>query len=194
MTSPLPDRAIIVVTGIQAAGKSTVAHLLAARFARGVHIEADALQRMIISGGEWVRDPGPATGAAADQLRLRLHHACLLGKSFFEHGYAAVLDDIILGERWDHIQEELRGYEFSLVVLAPRPEIVTGERDMSRTKRPLGPAWATYLDGELRRTMAGTGLWVDNAGQTPGETVDEILRRLWPSAHGAPHHYGSCRL
>lgn len=40
---------IIVLTGIMAAGKSTVARLLAQRFVRGVYIEADALQRMIVS-------------------------------------------------------------------------------------------------------------------------------------------------
>jgi hypothetical protein len=41
--------ALIVVTGIMAAGKSTIAHLLAQRFARGVHIEADVLQRLTCS-------------------------------------------------------------------------------------------------------------------------------------------------
>lgn len=41
MTSAHPR--IIAVTGVQAAGKSTVALLLAERFPRGVHIEADAL-------------------------------------------------------------------------------------------------------------------------------------------------------
>lgn len=34
---------IILITGIQAAGKSTVAQLLAQRFERGVHVEGDVL-------------------------------------------------------------------------------------------------------------------------------------------------------
>ncbi|WP_201363698.1 zeta toxin family protein [Dictyobacter formicarum] len=65
---------IIVVTGIMAAGKSTIAHLLAQRFARGVHIEADVLQRMIVSGGAWISQPGEPAGEVARQLRLRLKH------------------------------------------------------------------------------------------------------------------------
>jgi chloramphenicol 3-O-phosphotransferase len=149
------------MTGIQAAGKSTVARLLAGRFTWGVHVEADALQRMIVSGGEWV-------------LRLRLRNMCLLGKSFYDHGFSVVLDDIIIGERWDHLREELQGYPFTLVVLAPSTAVVR-DRDANRGKQPLGARWAEYLDAELRKTMAGVGMWIDSANQTPDETVDAIV-------------------
>ncbi len=64
--------AIILVTGIQAAGKSTVARLLAGRFARGAHVEGDALHHMIISGDEKVQEPGEPQGEAAGQYFLRL--------------------------------------------------------------------------------------------------------------------------
>ena len=181
MTSSQPisgQPALIVVTGIQAAGKSTIAHLLAQRFARGVHVEADALQRMIVSGDEWVTEPGEPTGEAARQLRLRLRNMCLLGVSFYQAGFTVVLDDIIMGERWQQLQAELEGVPFSLVVLAPGVDIVTSERDTGRMKRPLGKEWARYLDDALRNTMAGVGLWVDSSDQTPQETVDEILCRL----------------
>lgn len=53
---------LIAVTGIQAAGKSTVSRLLAQRFARGVHIEADLLQHMIVSGGVGAQEPGDLEG------------------------------------------------------------------------------------------------------------------------------------
>ncbi|MDQ3706411.1 MAG: chloramphenicol phosphotransferase CPT family protein [Chloroflexota bacterium] len=170
----LTKAAIIVVTGIQAAGKSTVARLLAGRFERGVHVEADALQRMIVSGGEWVGEPGPPSVEAGRQLRLRLRNMCLLGKSFYDNGFSVVLDDIIIGERWDHLQEDLQGYPFTLVVLAPRVEVVQ-HWDTHRGKQPLGAAWAEYLDDELRKTMAGVGTWIDSSNQTPDQTVDAIL-------------------
>lgn len=171
-------RAIIVVTGIQAVGKSTVARLLAGRFARGAHVEADALQRMIVSGGLWPEEPGEPGPEAARQLRLRLMHMCALGISFYQAGFAAVLDDIILGDRWAELREDLRGYPFALVVLAPRREVVIQQRDVNRGIPPIGADWAAYLDDILRATMTGKGLWVDSSAQTPDETVDEIVRGL----------------
>jgi len=167
---------IIVVSGIQGAGKSTVARSLAERFERGVHIEADALQRMIVSGGEWVGEAGEPTGEAARQLRLRLHNACLLARSFFEAGFTAVVDDIIIGERFDDLRADLAGLPFRLVVLAPDAAVVIA-RDEER-EHTVGEEWARYLDEEQRKTMAGSGLWVDSSGQTAAETVDEVMSRL----------------
>jgi chloramphenicol 3-O-phosphotransferase len=176
----LEHRAIVAVTGIQAAGKSTVARRLAARFARGVHIEADTLQRMIVSGAEWVTEPGEPAGEAARQLRLRLKHTCLLAASFYDAGFSAVLDDIIIDARWHELREDLGSRPVSLVVLAPSVEAVLA-RDRTRAKRTLGAAWARYLDEALRRTMAGAGLWIDSTHQTPDETVKAIVRGLWPN-------------
>ena len=91
---------IFVISGTQGAGKSTVARMLASRFGRGVHVEADTLQGMIVSGGKQ-RDPsrlapdGSVVGEAARQLRLRLHHACLLAPSSADAGFTAVVDDIV---------------------------------------------------------------------------------------------------
>ena len=170
--------ALIVVTGIMAAGKSTIARLLVQRFPRGVHIEADVLQRMIVSGGVWVSQPGEPEGEAAQQLDLRLKNLCLLGRSFFEAGFTVVLDDILMGERWQQLQEMLHDLPFSLVVLAPQVEVVASQRDRNRAKAPQGHAWATYLDHALRSTMAGVGFWIDTSEQTPEETVALILQHL----------------
>jgi adenylylsulfate kinase-like enzyme len=171
------EPALIVVTGIMAAGKSTIARLLAQRFTRGVHVNADTLQQMIVSGEKWVSEPGEPAGEAARQLRLRLKNLCLLGRSFFEAGFTVVLDDIIMGDRWQELQEELRDLPFALVILAPQIEIVQ-QRDLDRPKTTQGKDWAEYLNRELRSTMAGIGLWVDSTEQTPEETVDYILQRL----------------
>jgi chloramphenicol 3-O-phosphotransferase len=169
---------IIAITGIQAAGKSTVARLLAQRFERGVHIEADVLNQMIVTGRVLPEEPGVMPPEAERQLRLRLHNACLLAKSFLDAGFTPIIDDIIVGERYDELKSELVGVRLDLVVLAPSPDVVAAKRDAGRGKRVLGEKWARYLDDALRETMADEGIWVDSSDQTPEETVDEIVRRL----------------
>ena len=118
---------------------------------------------------------------AERQLRLRLRNACLLARSFYEAGFSVVIDEIIIGERYQHLKEDLAGLQFDLIVLAPRPEVVAKQRDPGRGKRVLGEKWAAYLDRELRETMAETGIWIDNSDQTPDQTADVIGQLLTSS-------------
>lgn len=63
------SRAVVLVTGIQAAGKSTVAQLLAERLPRSVHVRGDLFRRMVVNDRAEMT-PGP-TDEALRQLRLR---------------------------------------------------------------------------------------------------------------------------
>ena len=165
---------IFLVTGIPGAGKTTVSRALAERFERGVHIEADVLHRMIVSGGEWPIPPGPS-GEAGRQLRLRYRNATLLARSFFEAGFTAVIDDVTMGERLEDYRADLEGVPSYLVVLAPRVEVVA-ERDAGRDKNVFD-IWG-YLDTELRATMKDQGIWLDTSEMTVEEVVQEILRSM----------------
>jgi chloramphenicol 3-O-phosphotransferase len=171
---------IFVISGTQGAGKTTVASLLARSFERGVHIEADLLQRMIVAGGAWP-DPDVTTaerpdvvGEAGDQLRLRLHHACMLARSFADHGFTAVIDDIVIGERLDGLLDELDEKPFYFVMLLPDKEAVR-RRELGRGSR-LFERWE-WLDDEARQRTRRLGLWIDSSRQSPRKTVEEILRR-----------------
>ena len=114
---------------------------------------------------------------AASQLRLRLRNACLLGRSFVEAGFSAVVDDIVIGARLDDLlEEELRGQRFIFVMLTPRLEVVR-ERERGRGTR-LWEEWG-WMDEEIRTGTRRVGLWVDSSDQAPSETVDEVLRRAW---------------
>ncbi len=160
---------------MQGAGKTTVAGLLARRFARGVHVSADVVQRMIVSGAQWKSQRGPEDEADR-QLRLRLHNICLLGASFYDAGFTAVLDDIIIGARVQHLLEEMAGRPFIFVMLTPTLDAVR-EREAGRGTK-LYEQWG-WMDEEARTGTPRIGLWVDSSAQTADETVDEILRRGW---------------
>jgi len=62
-------RAVFLLTGIMASGKSTVVQLLAERLPRAAHVRGDAFRRMIVTGR---REMTPGAGPEAEaQLELR---------------------------------------------------------------------------------------------------------------------------
>jgi len=75
---------VLFVTGPQAAGKTTVARLLARRFERGVHVEGDAFRRFVVAGCTEMT-PAPSPEALA-QLRLRYGLAAASADAYAEAG------------------------------------------------------------------------------------------------------------
>jgi chloramphenicol 3-O-phosphotransferase len=164
--------AAFLITGIPGAGKTTVSHLLARHFDRSAHIEADQLQRMIVSGGLWPDQP--PRGEAIRQLRLRASNCALLAANFSAAGFVAVIDDVIVTrDRLSVYSAQLHHCHLHLVVLAPDPEVVL-KRDAGREEKKVGGRWM-HLDGEQRRELAGHGQWLDTSDLAPAETVARIL-------------------
>ena len=170
------DHAMVVITGIPAAGKSTVADRLARRFRRGVHVRGDIFRRMVVAGRHEMT-AGPSA-QAWQQLRLRYHLAAQTADAYYEAGFSVVVQDVVIGPILTTYVDSIRARPLVLVVLAPRPDVVAG-REAARSKLAYRDEAATIteLDAALRQETPRIGLWLDTSAQLPDETVDEIIRR-----------------
>ncbi|MCA1190408.1 MULTISPECIES: AAA family ATPase [unclassified Saccharopolyspora] len=167
-------QAAIVITGIQAAGKSTVAQLLAERLPNSVHLRGDLFRRMIINGRV---DMAPdATDEAQRQLRLRHRLTAQSCDQYTAAGFTVITQDVVLGEHFPELAATIRTRPLYLVVLAPSPEEI-GAREAARGKVAYDEWSVRALDAVLRDETPRLGLWLDTSEQAPEETVDDILRR-----------------
>jgi chloramphenicol 3-O-phosphotransferase len=171
-----PPQAVLLITGIQAAGKSTVAQLVAERLSRSVHLRGDLFRRMVVRGrADMTPPPSPA---AVRQLRLRHQLTAEVADRYFEAGFSVVAQDIVLGSHLPEIVRRVRSRPLLVVVLAPRPDAVAA-REAGRAKNAYGDYTIADLDSALRQDTPRIGLWLDTSGQTPEQTAAEILRRAW---------------
>ncbi len=168
---------IFLVTGIQAAGKSTVAQALAERLPKSVHVRGDAFRRMVVNGRV---EMGPADppAEAVRQLRLRYTLAARVADGYADAGFTVVLQDIVLGEHLTEMVGALRTRPCYVVVLAPSVEVVA-QREAARGKVAYQPGdtGIAGLDAYLREKTPHLGLWLDTSELTVEETVDAILAR-----------------
>jgi predicted kinase len=166
---------VIIISGIPGSGKTTVARMLAARFARAAHIESDLVgERFIVSG--MVPPQGPPQDEAAAQLRLRRTNICLLADSFANAGFVPVIDDVVVSPSvLEGYRRQLKTRPVLLVELLPSLEVVQA-RDSSRDKHVFS-LWG-HLDTELRTSMPRVGLWIDTSTMTVEQTIDAIMASL----------------
>ena len=85
----------ILITGIMASGKSTIAQRLAEHLPKSVHLRGDLFRRMIINGQVDIEPP--LTEAALNQLRLRYMLAAQAADGYCAAGFSVVYQDVILG-------------------------------------------------------------------------------------------------
>src|SRR6187200_3512872 len=170
-----PRGRVIVITGAMAAGKSTVADLLAIRLPRSVHIHGDMFRRMVVNGRADMT-PNPSPDAIA-QLNLRYDLAAMAADRCAEAGFDAIVQDVILGKDLADFVKRIASPERYLVVLSPRVSALEW-REEQRSKTGYVHLSPAGLDDVLRRETAQIGYWLDSSSQTPDETVQDILANL----------------
>jgi gluconate kinase len=155
---------------VMAAGKTTVAQLLAERFERSAHLRGDRFRRMIVRG-----NAAANTEDFEKELRLRYALGAQSADGYADAGYTVLWQDCVIGAALGEIETLVRTRPLDIVVLEPRPEIVEW-RDAHRHKHGYDGDWTvTQLDRILRDETPRVGHWIDNSDQTPAQTVDEIL-------------------
>ncbi|GLF93460.1 AAA family ATPase [Streptomyces yaizuensis] len=180
MTTSAPlASSVVLITGVMAAGKSTVAQALAERLPKAAHVRGDTFRRMCVSGRVEMGAPGaPEAAEALAQLRLRHRLSAAAADLYAADGWTAVVQDIVIGPELAAYTDLVRTRPLHVVVLAPSPSAVTA-RESARPKTGYGPGpTVADLDRVLREETPRTGLWLDTSSQSPAETVEEILGRL----------------
>ena len=171
--------AIWLVTGAQAAGKSTVSDLLARQHERGVHVRGGQFYRWAVRG--WTHFDDPDGVEARRHLELRYRLAATVADEYAAAGFTTVVQDNIYGAdvvRWlESIQQRPR----HLVVLRPAVDVVE-QRDAERRRLTGKVAYRggftpAMNDEQVASTPRHVGLWIDSSDQTPEDTVGEIIRR-----------------
>ena len=163
-----------VITGVMAAGKTTVAELLAQRFERSVHLRGDVFRTMIVRG----RDPiAPELGdEALRQLDLRQRIAANVANDYWRDDFSVVLQDIYVGSALPNVVGRLEITPLYVVVLHPRPDVVAA-RERQRIKSGYGDWDVESLCRSMEDETPRIGLWLDTSELSAEETVEEILRR-----------------
>ena len=167
--------AIIVITGVMAAGKSTVAQALAERLPRSVHLRGDTFRRFIVNGRvEMTRE---ADDEAVRQHHLRYELAAMAARRYAEAEFTVIYQDVMLGEALAFVDDLLRDMPHHVIVLCPSPAAVA-ERERRRPKTGYAALTVADLDAGLREETPRIGYWLDTTDLTVEETVDRIITHL----------------
>ncbi len=166
------ERAIYLITGIMASGKSTVAELLASKMEKGVHLRGDAFRKMIVSGR--VDMSTQRSDEAVRQLHLRYRLAANAARAYYDNGFFVVLQDNYYGEEISCIVDMLRGYPIHVIVLCPNVETVK-KRESMRGKVGYTGFTVEDLYEDFMKKTPKIGFWLDTSEQSPEQSVENIL-------------------
>lgn len=170
---------LVIISGPQAAGKTTIGHHLATRLDRAVHIDGDLIQGLIVSGAVGMDLPPPP--GALEQLHLRYLGALSLATLYRDAGFDAIISDNLFEEGVDMILSAALGGDRSdgvhFVMLNPSTGAIWDRYAARESDGYTDSITPEVLQLAVSRTTR-YGLWLDTTQHSVAETADEILGRL----------------
>ncbi len=173
-----PPATVLLVTGAQASGKSTVGRAVAARAPRGVFLDGDTFWQAVVSGRADVGEQ--PTAEALEQLHLRYRALGLAARVYAEAGFTTVVADNVYGEAVAVVRAAVAPLRLLTVALVPSPEAVAARERARRSGayapwegpgRGLLDAVRTF-DAWVRATPAD--LHHDSTAETPDQTAAAV--------------------
>ncbi|GAA4903981.1 AAA domain-containing protein [Stackebrandtia albiflava] len=166
--------AILIVTGMPGAGKSTVTRRIAAELPRAARLDGDQVNRLVVSGR--VGPLGEPVDEAERQVELCNRNLCALAANFADAGFTALIDWVIpTREQLDLFVRLLAPRTVHFVMLAPGIAACR-DRDMRRDPRERF-RFDGYeaLEAAMSRELGDVGWWFDTSALEPGETARRVI-------------------
>jgi adenylylsulfate kinase-like enzyme len=156
------------------AGKSTVTRSVAERLPRSARLDADELNRMIVSGFVWAL--GEPADEAARQVDLLRSNLCALAANFADAGFTPVVDVMVPARKaLDAFLDRLAPRRVCFVMLAPGIEVCRYRNTIRDPRERFDFDGYESLEADMKRELGDAGWWFDTAALTPEQTADRIV-------------------
>jgi len=172
---------IILVTGMMAAGKSTLCQALAEALPRSVHLRGDTFRKMIVRGRVDMSEPPQPQ--ALQQLQLRYHLAREAARLYLQADFTVVYQDVIIGPALAEVVRLYQQLPLHVVVLHADARVIA-QREAQRHKTGYHHISIAQLEGVFAQTDK-LGYWLDNSRLSIADSVRQVLDNL-PQARISP--------
>lgn len=164
---------LFVISGAQAAGKSTVGAALADALPRAVFVDGDAIGNFVVSGKELMTEPPRIE--AIEQLFLRYAGALTVADVYRSAGFDAVVADNIFGTFLDDFLMIAAPEPIHFVMLHPTADAIRGRERARGTNAYRDGFTVESLVESVEHGSRRVGLWIDNTDLSVAQTVSRIL-------------------
>jgi len=160
---------VIVLTGPAAAGKNTIANLLARMREKGADIDVDLVRWMYRQPHKapWEEEEG------TKQLKLGAENACLLAKNFISNGIDVVICDVLTDETARLYKELLPNVKIVLLM----PTLEETHRRFTERRHTISEEEFKWVY-ELEQKLTVYDEKIDNTNLTPEETAEKLNEYL----------------